>query len=74
MKFENNTYWKHENCRDAFFCADRVVFDDGKISVLKGTWCIQGTAGWWFSVDDEIEINQNEYDKWFLYAPKGGLL
>lgn len=72
MKFDMHLYWKHEKCKDVFFCASKVRFDDDCVNViLSGTWCTQGTAGWWFTEDDKIKVTPEQYDLWKKYTPKG---
>lgn len=72
MKFEQKEFWKHENCMDVFFRV-REVYDDhyrGGV-VAHGTWCTQGRERWWFTYDDVIHINNENYNLWHPYEPQG---
>lgn len=74
MKFENNQYWKHENCVDVFFKVDGIAFDDDndKEPRLYGHWMIQGMHNWWYASDlTMFSVKSIEFDKWKQYEPKG---
>ncbi len=76
MKFDKHIYWKHKDCKNAFICRTKTVFDeDGKNAILSVTWCVQGTSNWWFTpANGRITIKPEQYDKWFPYMPHEDML
>ena len=70
MKFETDTFWKHEKFMDVFFKVASIRPDDNnKDILLNGSYCTQGTATWWFTVDATIRVTPDEYHKWHSYSP-----
>lgn len=73
MKFEKHQYWKHVRCLDVFYSRVEVVADQGKCAILRGSWCTQGSEGWWFVQPQRLVIKPKEYDNWRPYELKGML-
>lgn len=73
MTFDNNEYWKHDDCTDAFFKIVSVAFDDDDAHTrLYGHWMIQGIHNYWCASEMQpISIKPKDYDKWKPYEPKG---
>lgn len=76
MKFDNDRYWKHDNCVDVFISIIGISFDDdGKSAIVNASWCVQGTASWWHTgTMGRIVIKPDHYNKWNPYEPKGNRL
>lgn len=72
MKFDLEDCWKHKNCMDVFFFVNCAYQDDGKTARLVGHWMTQGVDHHWMVSDQEsFLVNENEYDNWERYTPKG---
>lgn len=86
MKFEDYSFWKHENGKDAFLCVHHAIQDDGKTAVLTAEWLAQGVDHYWTCPIPEqedgrinptvvtITVTPEHYDKWKPYAPRGKYL
>lgn len=71
-KFRRGSFYKHENCRDAFIEVVEVDSDDGNKAELKVNWLSQGQDIYWYlQTSRPIKVEEKDYDKWIPCNPKG---
>lgn len=72
MKFNNNQFFKHTNCKDVFIQISSITIDDNNKAIIWASWMIQGIDHYRYASNIErIFIKSNEYDNWKPYTPEG---
>lgn len=71
--FQNNKYYKHKNCMDAFIRVNTVTHDNGETAFIWADWMIQGIELHWHSpvFNKRLFILADQYENWLPYQPKG---